>query len=448
MKQLKIKDNSKINKSEFFQVSKITCKVADKTLDNLEREGVFVFPGFLKESKDLTKDQIILQSYNDTYRSGNVMGFLGLDDERLIIESRFGCANNDYFLKYLLQKVIEIPNVLDFDADANPDSQMLDLFVFLFPFCVKKALRKGLFKTYVTKEYNDSNPNGTIDIARHIKMNTPYVGKIAYNQREYSYDNYLTELVRHTLEFIKKKPYGRRILSQINDESKLIVEATQNYQLCDKQKIIDQNKKNVIQHAYYHEYRALQYLCILILQNKKHQIGTGINRVYGILFDGAWLWEEYINLLVKDLFYHPMNKEGKGAQRLFDGNIGLIYPDFISKNSNERIIADAKYKPIGNINNSDYFQVLTYMMRFDAKTGVYFYPDTENFEEVRLWVNKGLTYEKNVAKRDDISIIKHGLIIPNNAKSYNDFSEMMKKSEDEFVRKCFDFNRKQDVKQI
>lgn len=434
MKQLKIKDNSHKYKSEFLQVSKIANKVADKTLDQLEKEGIFVFPGRLKQSKDLTKEQIILQSYNDTYRSGNVMGFLGFDDERLVIESRFGCGSNDYFLGYLLEKVIEIPNVLDFDADADVDSQMLDLFVLLFPFYLKKALRKGLYKTYVTKKYNDSNPKGTIDIARHIKKNTPFVGKIAYNQREYSYDNYITELVRHTLEFIKKKPYGRRVLSQINDEAKLIVEATENYQPWDKQKIIDQNKKNVIRHAYYHEYRALQYLCILILQNQKHQIGTGINRAYGILFDGSWLWEEYINLLIKDLFYHPMNKEGKGAQRLFSGNIGLIYPDFISKKSTDRIIADAKYKPIGNINNSDYFQVLTYMMRFDAKTGIYFYPETKNDEDVRLWVNKGSTYEKNVTKREDISIIKHGLLIPNNAQSYSDFSEMMKKSEEEFKK--------------
>lgn len=441
MKQLKIKDNSHKYKSEFLQVSKIANKVADKTLDQLEKEGIFVFPGRLKQSKDLTKEQIILQSYNDTYRSGNVMGFLGFDDERLVIESRFGCGSNDYFLGYLLEKVIEIPNVLDFDADADVDSQMLDLFVLLFPFYLKKALRKGLYKTYVTKKYNDSNPKGTIDIARHIKKNTPFVGKIAYNQREYSYDNYITELVRHTLESIKKKPYGRRVLSQINDEIKLIVEATENYQPWDKQKIIDQNKKNVIRHAYYHEYRALQYLCILILQNQKHQIGTGINRAYGVLFDGAWLWEEYINLLIKDLFYHPMNKEGKGAQRLFSGNIGLIYPDFISKKSTDRIIADAKYKPIGNINNSDYFQVLTYMMRFDAKTGIYFYPETKNDEDVRLWVNKGSTYEKNVTKRDDISIIKHGLLIPNNAQSYSDFSEMMKKSEEKF-KKCFDYSNK------
>ena len=99
-------------------------------------------------------------------------------------------------------------------------------------------------------------------------------------------------------------------------------------------------------------------------------------------------------------------------QRLFDGNVGLIYPDFISRNSEMRIIADAKYKPIDNIGNRDYLQVLAYMFRFDAKAGYYLYPEAEGSDDLKLWLNRGSTYEENVVPRDDISITKHGLKIP------------------------------------
>lgn len=58
-------------------------------MEQLEREGVFVFPETVKDAGDITQDQMLLQSVNDTYRSGNVMGFLGYGDERLVIESRF-----------------------------------------------------------------------------------------------------------------------------------------------------------------------------------------------------------------------------------------------------------------------------------------------------------------------------------------------------------------------
>lgn len=97
MKQFKIKDNSQIRKENFSEVASITCKVADKTLEQLEREGVFVFPEIIKDAEDITKDQMILQSVNDSYRSGNVMGFLGYGNERLIIQSRFCTDDNDFF---------------------------------------------------------------------------------------------------------------------------------------------------------------------------------------------------------------------------------------------------------------------------------------------------------------------------------------------------------------
>ena len=127
-----------------------------------------------------------------------------------------------------------------------------------------------------------------------------------------------------------------------------------------------------------------------------------------------------------------MNKGDVGAQRLFGGNVGKIYPDFISRNSENRIIADAKYKPVDNIGNKDYLQVLAYMFRFDAKTGYYLYPEAAETNDLRLWMNKGSTYERNVTPRDDICVTKHGLKIPMDAENYATFIEQMKLNENEF----------------
>ena len=432
MKLLKIKDNSQPKKAVFSQIRNLTGKIADKTLEQLEREGVFVFPEIVKDAEDITRDQMIIQSVNDTYRSGNVMGFLGCGDERLIIESRF-CGEEDYFFQYLLDRVLDFPNIVDLESDANQDHRLFNFLLFLFPYYLKTAMRKGLFKKYIRHRYNDGNVKGTIDIARHIAKNTPFTGNVAYSQREFSYDNSLMELVRHTIEFIKGKPYGNKLLIKVKDEVRLVIDATPGYEPYDRQRIIEQNKKNTVRHAYFREYLALQRLCLLILRHQKHQIGSGSKQIYGILFDGAWLWEEYINSLIEDVFYHPMNKGGKGAQRLFDGNIGLIYPDFISRNNEVRIIADAKYKPIDNIGNRDYLQVLAYMFRFDAKAGYYLYPEAEGSDDLRLWMNRGSTYEANVMPRNDISITKHGLKIPVDVQNYAEFVTKMKRNEQEFV---------------
>ena len=437
MKLLKIKDNSQLKKAAFSDIFALTGKIADKTLDQLEREGVFVFPEYIDDAEDITRDQMILQSVNDSYRSGNVMGFIGCGNERLIIESRFSGEEDDFFFQYLLDRVLDFPNLVDLETDANQDNRLFNFLLFLFPYYLKTAMRKGLFKKYIRHNYNDGNVKGTIDIARHIEKNTPFTGNVAYSQREFSYDNSLMELVRHTIEFIKRKPYGSKILIKVKDEVKLVIDATPGYEPYDRQKIIDQNKKNAVRHAYFREYLALQRLCLLILRHQKHQIGSGSKKIYGILFDGAWLWEEYVHSLIEDIFYHPMNKGGKGAQRLFEGNIGLIYPDFISRDNEARIIADAKYKPIDNIGNRDYLQVLAYMFRFDAKAGFYLYPEAEGLDDLKLRMNQGSTYESNVMPRDDISITKHGLKIPTDAADYDGFVARMRINEQEFVRAFF-----------
>ena len=434
MKLLKIKDNSQLKKAAFSDISALTGKIADKTLDQLEREGVFVFPEYIDDAEDITRDQMILQSVNDSYRSGNVMGFIGCGNERLIIESRFSGEADDFFFQYLLDRVLDFPNLVDLETDANQDNRLFNFLLFLFPHYLKTAMRKGLFKKYIRHNYNDGNVKGTIDVARHIEKNTPFTGNVAYSQREFSFDNSLMELVRHTIEFIKRKPYGGKILIKVKDEVKLVVDATQGYEPYDRQRIIEQNKKNAVRHAYFREYLALQRLCLLILRHQKHQIGSGSKQIYGILFDGAWLWEEYVNSLIEDIFYHPMNKGGKGAQRLFEKNTGLIYPDFISRDNEARIIADAKYKPIENIGNRDYLQVLAYMFRFDAKVGFYLYPEAEDSDDLKLRLNQGSTYESNVMPRDDISITKHGLKVPADAVDYDEFVAKMKSSEKEFIQ--------------
>ena len=128
-----------------------------------------------------------------------------------------------------------------------------------------------------------------------------------------------------------------------------------------------------------------------------------------------------------------MNKKGKDVQRLFGGNIGAIYPDFISRNAETRVIVDAKYKPIGNIGNRDYLQILAYMFRFDAKCGYYLYPEAEGADDRILKMNFGSTYEGNVAPREDVSVTKHGLKIPADAPDYESFVAEMKVCEQRFT---------------
>ena len=116
---LKVKDNQLKKKDVFSEIANLTSKIADKTLEQLEREGIFVFPELVKDADDITRDQMILQGLNDCFRTGNVMGFLGYGAERLVIESRCGGDDEDYFLQYLLDRVLDFPNIVDLATDRT-----------------------------------------------------------------------------------------------------------------------------------------------------------------------------------------------------------------------------------------------------------------------------------------------------------------------------------------
>ncbi|EGO8209178.1 hypothetical protein E5K24_002824, partial [Enterococcus faecalis] len=143
MNILTVKDNTMNLKEDFAPVKNIVNLIADKTLEQLEKEGVFIFPELLKEATDITEDQMVLRSINDYYAMTNVMGFLGYGNERLVIESRFNSNQQDYFIQYMLEKVLDFPNVLKLSTNVNKEKRLLNLLLYLFPYYLKKAMRKG-----------------------------------------------------------------------------------------------------------------------------------------------------------------------------------------------------------------------------------------------------------------------------------------------------------------
>ncbi|MDO4903757.1 MAG: hypothetical protein Q3959_05815 [Limosilactobacillus sp.] len=431
MKTRYLDDNSKFDNLELH----IEKDILGKTLKELENDGVFVFPNSIFESRDIEDDQMILRQCDSGYRTTNIMGFIGNGNETLFIKSRFSNDNEDYFTQYLMEKVIDVPNLVDLKVSTGINERIFGLLSFTFVIYLKRAIRKGLFKTYVRREFNDRNVKGSIDIARDIKLNVPFMGKVAYSTREYSYDNYLMNLIRYTIEFIRSKKYGRKLLLKAKEEVRRVIYATPSYQDKTVQDLIHENRSKTIHHAYYSEYRDLQKLCILILQHQKQQFGVGSHYTFGILFDGSWLWEEYIGSLIKDGFYHTHNRDKDGQQYLFSGNVGRIYPDFISKDSNNRVIADTKYKPQRNINGRDYLQLLSYMYRFESKTGIYIYPKKQDEKDDKvLYLNRGLSFENSVKFRDDVKLTKLGFDVPNSSSSYEDFCKEVSKSENDFVK--------------
>lgn len=399
---------------------------------NKREKNLLIFPHSLGANEDDIGSQTLFEIAGEKLKTGNAMGFFCIDGVQIAIHSRFDDSEKQYFLHYMLQKVFGI-NILNLKNHMGSD-ELWEFLIYVFPYCLLRALRQGLFQAYRQYECNDSKVKGAIDIARHLKLNLPFAGKIAYRMREYSADNPVMQLIRHTMEFIKLDKRRAVILSsdeEIKNAVYLITEATPSYNAQERGKVIFQNLRGG-NHPYFTEYTVLRNLCLRILRHDKVSTGNDDKHIRGIVFDGAWLWEEYLATLLKPMgFEHPENKTGKGARYPFKGDkrTGPMFPDFIGKNA----VLDAKYKRLDStIAREDRFQMISYMHVLNLTKGFLLYPAANRTVE-SLYNAKEL--EGLGGMLGSISFY-----VPEKA-DFLEFSAAMKVSEAEFcnnVKKCTD----------
>ena len=425
---MRITDNQhKIAREDFVaEYPNLSQALLDRTLDSLSLEDrIFIFPNDLMNSPDLEKDQKILETVNQEIKTGNVIGFLGYGQERLTISSRFSDESNDHFLHYLLQKVLNI-NLTSLDVGLSPEDKLYQLLVYLFPEYLQAALRKGLYKEYQRFFHNDSHVKGVLDAGNHLKKNLPFMGNIAYTTREFTYDNPLMQLIRHTIEYIKNQKSFGVLLDSNRENVSEIVRVTPAYKLADRAKIIRINKIKPIRHAYFREYRKLQELCLMILSREKHGLGSQAQKVHGILFDVSWLWEEYVYTLLPKDFIHPRNKDKTDGISVFSNRERKVFPDFYHKEL--KIVLDAKYKELEftekGINREDLFQLISYSYILKAEKAGLVFP------------SKDKVVDNEIGKLAGYGALlkKLSIQIPQKSSSYREFCEMLENSEEAFKR--------------
>ena len=430
--------------------------LSSKTIGELllsEKESVIIFPNSFIEGNDELKKQRIFQvdarSGKLVIYTNNVVGFIGYGETDVRIHSRFSRHSevNDYLLYYMLERVLSI-NFFNMPTSASNNESIFDLLLFFFPKLLKGALSQGLFKKYVSHEYNDANLRGVIDMNRHIKRNIPTNGRIAYQTREFSYDNPMTQLVRHTIEYIRRKPFGKAVLHNDTDTDayvKQIIQATPTFIAQHLQSVINDNLRPVI-HPYYTEYGPLQKLCLSILRHDKlgFDQSHNENKIHGILIDVAWLWEKYIASVLNNTTGLRHYTRNTPFDLFSKGKNQKIIPDYFDED--KHLVADAKYIPLNKYNHLDaerasavYYKTIMYMYRFRSQRGFLFHPCLNDNQDFVFCDNEimggagGHLYEL-------------GLVVPSVDENltptirYSQFKKEMAKRETAFVNKVVELS--------
>lgn len=413
--------------------SKVLRLVANQSIEGLlqENPNLLVFPQCLDDCEDDLKAQFICSLHESVDSNGarwmhiqptNIVGYFGVGDTNACVISRFsntGGLDKDYFLHYLLQKALSV-NIFNLEHSLSKDDQVFDFLMLLFPGFFKQALAQGLYKEYRGYARNDANVKGRIDVNRHLNLNAPFSGNVAYQSREISYDNNVTELIRHTIEFMRTRELGRALLnadSDVADYVRQISASTPAYSKKDRNRIIRANLKPA-KHPYFTKYRSLQNLCVRILRHESIRYGEEQDKVHGILFDMSWLWEEYLATLLPE-YTHPKNRKGTDAIYLGENGALERYPDFYSGKVGG-IVLDAKYKR--DVDRNDEHQIIAYMYRLQSRYGGFLMPRivAETTQPTQL-----LGYSQQIGKQY--------LVVPQDAGTYDEFCSSIGQFENMFV---------------
>ena len=437
MSMIQLKDNNTSDRELSDLELKLLSPIAGKSVKMLveQNKGLWVFPQSVGDNGDEIGEQSIVEIFGRRLKSGNVVGFLGIDDVSVQIRSRFDNNKKQYFLHRMLEKVLGV-NIVNMTTESDRES-IGNYLIYIFPYMLKRAIRQGMFRAYRSFARNDDRVRGVIDIGRFIKCDIPFGGKIAYRSREYTENNHINHLIRHVIEYIRSRNNIAYILEK-DEETRIavrrIVDATNDYAYSQRRQIIMRNLRPV-RHPYLTEITGLQKLCVQILRQDKSSFGKSESRINGILFDAAWLWEEYLAAIMPSSVTHPRNKTGENAWFLYKDRRVKCYPDFVGST----FIADAKYKYGENgVLREDRYQVISYLHVMEKDRGILIYP-TFNSAASNRYEKEGIL----AGMGGEIGIYCFG--VPQEMPDYESFNNVIEKSDEELrgciermVKKCND----------
>ena len=220
----------------------------------------------LRDNGDEIGEQSIVEIFGRKLKSGNVVGFLGVDDVSVQIHSRFDSSKKQYFLHRMLEKVLGV-NIVNMPTESD-EERIRNYLVYIFPYMLKRAIRQGMFRAYRLFARNDDRVRGVIDVGRFIKCDIPFAGKIAYRSREYTENNHLNHLIRHVIEYVRSRSNIAYVLEKDEETRsavRRIVDATTDYSYSQRRQIVMRNLRPV-RHPYLTEITGLQKLCVQILR--------------------------------------------------------------------------------------------------------------------------------------------------------------------------------------
>ena len=336
----------------------------------------------------------------------NYVGIIKINNLIIEILPKISLSNDIIKDREILVFMLSKCNKLSVDINELLNSNilsnsLLDILAKVFSKKLLNELQKGLYREYVSKEEALSTIKGKILISKSIKENTINKNKMNCKYDEFTEDNLFNAILKRAISVILFSIKNDDVKKELN-----IINNVLNYisDIYIPNNIILNYKLNRMNNRFLECFT----LAKLILLNSSMDKSLGKENGFSILFEMNYLYEEYIGVLLKEVFNDTnisINTQEKSRYLLWntlkERNEIALKPDIvIYKDNKPKVIIDTKWKS-SSINNieiysqSDIYQMYAYITTYaECEECILLYPKFEDISHSYWKLNQNIGDKK------------------------------------------------------
>lgn len=346
-------------------------------------------------------DKSIVYDYNKI-KFINYVGIIKINNLIIEILPKISLSNDIIKDREMLIFMLSKCNKLSLDIKELLNSNilnnsLLDILAKVFSKKLLNELQKGLYREYVSKEEALSIIKGKILISKSIKENTINKNKMNCKYDEFTEDNLFNAILKRAINVILFSIKNDDVKKELNIINNLFNDVSDIYI---SNNIILNYKLNRMNNRFLECFT----LAKLILLNSSMDKSLGKEKGFSILFEMNYLYEEYIGVLLKEVFNDTnisINTQEKSRYLLWntlkERNEIALKPDIvIYKDNKPKVIIDTKWKR-SSIDNretysqSDIYQMYAYITTYtECEECILLYPREENISHSEWKLNQNI----------------------------------------------------------
>jgi 5-methylcytosine-specific restriction enzyme subunit McrC len=313
-------------------------------------------------------------------------------------ESVYSARTN---LLFLLRYAFDLkPYENEIAAMHKKPADWFEILTFLYAKNLQEALKRGIFRNYITYEENLGVLKGKWLVSQHFKINPFQKHRFYVQYDEFSPDNLLNQVLKHAAVQMRCQSMDASNRQQLAMLSDWMDEVTLPPAL--NNAVLEQ----IIFTRLNERFRPLFNMAKLFLEHQALETKVGNTKTFAFTFDMNKLFEKFIARFIQEHkgrilggteYEHCsiLEKARRSHKWLAKDNNGkdifMMEPDIIFKNKDGKIplIIDTKYKILKDeeskvgIKEVDMYQATVYAQVYKSQRVVLIYPQVDNMAPIQ-----------------------------------------------------------------